>query len=560
MPWPNRTSNRLAGATLALALVLALALPALASAAATVEVREETGAESHATLEFRGDVGGDQLLVAIANPTEISSFYAVELVDNSVGIVAGAHCSGKNGIGEKVICQLHRPGPGWSTSFEALLGAGDNSFDAHKFTVAGTELVRVHVSSGNGDDRILTGNTYDLVEAGSGSDEVQTGDGNDAVLAAPSPDGNDVFDLGGGFDQVSYAPRSEPISSDGISAGGAGERDQLTGVDALIGGASDDSLVGSETTRTLDGGPGNDTLSGGEEADTLYGGLGNDTLNGNGGVDAIVGGSGDDTMNGGDGDDNIKELVQEGEANHLWVAPTIKQQPSGGNDSADGGDGSDLIELGPGADHGLGGPGVDLMRGGPDNDELDGGDGDDAVIGEGGSDRLIGGNGFDEILAGHLLEPRFETIQPVDTAHDTIDCGPNQDVVLLNRWDSQTACEHVRLVRIVEQRAVKRNVKRGTARLNVGVVGPGTLASAGAAIGKFGHRVKTTQTEAPTAVVVPLVPRGAAKRTLARRGRVTVRFWLRYRPSGGVARSEPFAVTLIGPAPPKPKKPPKKGR
>jgi hypothetical protein len=548
------TSRRAGIAAAALAAVFAIALPSLA-AAASVEVRELT-AESRATLEFRGDAGGNQVTVSIANPTAISDFYEVELVDGIDGIEAGSNCSGAKAPKAIVTCQLHRPSAGWTTNVEALLGAGNNSFDARQFTVAGSELIRAHISSGAGEDQILTGNTYDLVEPGAGSDEVRSGDGNDAVLAAATLDGNDVFDLGGGFDQVSYAHRTDPVSSDGISAGGAGERDQLTGVDALIGGSGEDSLVGSETTRTLDGGPGNDALTGGEEANSLYGGPGNDTLAGNGGIDAIVGGNGDDSLSGGDGDDNIKEIQQEDEANHLWVAPTTKA-PSAGNDSADGGGGSDLIELGPGADKGLGGPGVDLMRGGPENDDLDGGDGEDGVAGEGGSDKLFGGNGFDEILAGRIQEPRFDSVLPVDPSHDAVDCGPNQDVVLLNRWDSQKACEHVRLIRIVEPRTVKRNVKRGTARLNVGVVGPGTMASAGAGLDKFARQVKTAKTEKRTAVVVPIVPRGNAKRVLAQRGRVTIRFWLRYRQPSAIGRSEPFAVTVVGPKPPKPPRKPK---
>ena len=546
------SSSRRAGiATAALAAVFAIALPSLA-AAATVEVREQT-AESRATLEFRGDAGGNQVTVAIVNPTEISDFYEVQLVDSVDGIEAGSHCSGSKVPEAKVTCQLHRPTAGWSTSVVAALGAGNNSLDARQFTVAGSELIRTQVSGGAGEDQILTGNTYDLIEPGLGKDEVRSGDGNDGVLAAATPDGNDVFDLGDGFDQVSYARRADPVTSDGISAGAAGERDQLSGVEALIGGSGADSLVGSETTRTLDGGPGDDLLTGGEEANSLYGGLGNDTLSGNGGVDALVGGDGDDTLNGGDGDDNIKEYLQENEANHPWVATTTKT-PSSGNDSADGGAGSDLIELGPGADKGLGGPGVDLMRGGPENDDLDGGDGEDGVAGEGGSDKLFGGNGFDEILAGRIQEPRFDSVLPVDPSHDAVDCGPNQDVVLLNRWDSQKGCEHVRLIRIVEPRTIKRNVKRGTARLNVGVVGPGTIASAGAGLDKFAHQVKTAKTDKRTAIVVPIVPRGNAKRVLAQRGRVTIRFWLRYRQPGAIGRSEPFAVTVVGPKPPKPPK------
>jgi RTX calcium-binding nonapeptide repeat (4 copies) len=532
-----------------IAILALLAIPALA-AAASVEVRE---AGNGAVLELQGTNANDD--VTIEPPgTGVPGFLEVEIKDPA-GLTA-APGSGCSGAGSTKTCLLRNPQPGaFTTTIKILLGGGTNSLDADQFTGATTTAIELEVTAGAGDDTIATGATADTVDPGEGEDVVHTNSNNDRVLATPEPDGKDVYALGGGFDQVSYRLRTAPVMLGGDVGGAPGENDQILETEAVLGGAGNDLLETSATTRTLDGGPGEDTLTGGEEDDTLFGGLGNDLLVGNGGNDILEGGEGDDTMNGNTGEDRIDEDRQENEAEHLWLVGLAPGQ-SGGDDVADGGEGNDQLDLGPGRDRGLGEGGIDLIFGGPEDDELDGGLGDDGIAGEGGADRLFGGLGFDEILAGHLSEPRFEAVQPIDSWRDTVDCGPNYDVAVANRWDSVTACEEVRTVPILELRRVKRNVRRGMARLGIMIVGPGKIGTIGGEVRPLTRAVPVAAPEERSAVWIPIVLRGHALATLKRRGYLTVRFGLRFTQPEGIPRTEPMKVTLVK----RPRKPPRRSR
>jgi hypothetical protein len=531
---PSSVPDRVRAAipTALLTIFFLLALPALA-AAATVEVRE-TG--NSAVLELQGD-GADDNVTIEAPGNGTPGFIEVKIKD-SAGLTG---CTG----GTTKTCTLRRPQAGvFTTTIRVLLGGGDNSLETLAFTGAETTEIGIEASAGAGEDKVTTGATPDTVDPGAGEDEVRTNSNNDRVLATPQPDAADLYVLGGGFDQVSYRPRTAPVQLAGNSAGAAGENDNLAETEEVLGGAGNDTLEPSTTIKSLDGGPGNDALTGGEETDTLFGGTGNDVLLGNEGDDILEGGEGDDTMSGNSGDDRIDEDRQEAEADHLWAVGLAPGQ-TGGNDIVDGGEGNDQLDLGPGQDRGTGGAGIDLTFGGADNDEIDGGLGDDGVAGEGGADTLFGGSGFDEVLAGHLSEPRFEAVQPVDSWRDTVDCGPNFDVAVANRWDSVTACEHVRTVPLLELRRVKRNVRRGTARLGIALVGPGKLNTIGGGVKFAAKEVAASPPEGRSAVSIPIALRGRTLGTLKRHGRVTVRFGLRFKQPGGIARTEPMEVTLI---------------
>jgi hypothetical protein len=529
----SATSRARAAISAALLFLLTLlALPALA-AAATVEVRENANS---AVLELQGDGTNDNVTIeAPGNGTP--GFIEVKIKDT-------AGLTGCSGAATKT-CLLRRPQPGvFATTIRILLGGGENSLEAVAFTGTETTEIATEVSAGTGEDKITTAATPDTVEPGAGEDEVRTNSNNDRVLATPEPDANDLYLLGGGFDQVSYRPRTAPVVLSGDSAGAGGEHDNLAETEEVLGGAGNDALATSPTIRSLDGGPGDDALTGGEEADTLFGGTGNDALLGNNAEDILEGGEGDDTMSGNGGDDRIQEDRQEAEADHLWAVGLAPGQ-TGGNDVADGGEGNDQLGLGPGQDRGAGGGGIDLIFGGAEDDELDGDLGDDGIAGEGGADTLFGGPGFDEILAGHLSEPRFEAVQPIDSWRDTIDCGPNFDVAVANGWDSVTGCESVRSVPVLELRRVKRNTRRGTARLGIAMVGPGKLSTMGGSVKSLTRSVATAPPERRSAVSIPISLRGHALGTLKRHGRVTVRFGLRFKQPGGIPRTEPMEVTLV---------------
>jgi Ca2+-binding RTX toxin-like protein len=130
-------------------------------------------------------------------------------------------------------------------------------------------------------------------------------------------------------------------------------------VSAVYGGAGDDVILGSVSTRatgSCDTGchleVGSQTFEGGPGNDVVYGDRGNDTLRGNGGDDRLYGGIGDDALEGG--------------------------------------------------------PGNDLLSGGFGADKIDGGEGNDYVRGDGTIDYIFdSGGGFDTLSFTTGITPGF---------------------------------------------------------------------------------------------------------------------------------------------------------
>ena len=83
---------------------------------------------------------------------------------------------------------------------------------------------------------------------------------------------------------------------------------------ALVGGATNDVIVGTSAGESLDGAAGddyifanegNDTILGGDGSDQIYAGLGDDSIDGGAGDDYVVGDAGNNTINGGLGFDEV---------------------------------------------------------------------------------------------------------------------------------------------------------------------------------------------------------------------------------------------------------------
>ena len=103
------------------------------------------------------------------------------------------------------------------------------------------------------------------------------------------------------------------------------------------------------------------------------------------------------------------------------------------------------VLMGPGYDVVLGGGGDDTLDGGDNVDLLAGGPGEDLLTGSEGSDVLEGGPGRDRING----DIGTDTVFAVDGDPDTIDCGPGDDVALIDRADRQPEnCEVVEFVRV----------------------------------------------------------------------------------------------------------------
>jgi Ca2+-binding RTX toxin-like protein len=113
-----------------------------------------------------------------------------------------------------------------------------------------------------------------------------------AVVPLTDPGrGEDTFDGGAGSDSVSFDGRSADLKIDLTDSGGAAgarpERDSFEDLEAAIGGAGDDRLLGDRRSNVLDGASGNDRIAGRRGEDRLLGGGGRDVLSGGPGDDSL---------------------------------------------------------------------------------------------------------------------------------------------------------------------------------------------------------------------------------------------------------------------------------
>jgi Ca2+-binding RTX toxin-like protein len=182
-----------------------------------------------------------------------------------------------------------------------VAGVGDNAIfgmGGNDSICAGAGSDAVHggrgsdvLSGGKGGDRVLGGfgndrvggglGAHDRLDAGPGDDSLAGGHGDfDVLIGGP---GNDSVDGGPGIhDIASYQGAGGPIGVDlalGVVSGAEVER--LSGIEDMLGGSGDDTLVGSQgSTNRLDGGPGADRLLAAGSGDSAFGGPGDDTCGG----------------------------------------------------------------------------------------------------------------------------------------------------------------------------------------------------------------------------------------------------------------------------------------
>ncbi len=176
---------------------------------------------------------------------------------------------------------------------------------------------------GIGNDVLTSADGDDLIYGGDGADSIDAGAGSDTVVGDL---GADTINTGTGMDWVDYSASTAGVTVDlaaGSGVGGFADADVLSGVDALLGSAYDDILLGYDGFSTapadpytnilfgnagndyIDGRAGDDSLYGGADTDTVLGGAGADLLDGGAGSDLLYGGAGADTIDGGADQDTI---------------------------------------------------------------------------------------------------------------------------------------------------------------------------------------------------------------------------------------------------------------
>jgi hypothetical protein len=366
-------------------------------------------------------------------------------------------------------------------------------------TVACPLPQRVSADLGDGDDSYWDWDGPSTIDTGGGNDNpVYGAGGDDTIAGGPGNDvlygdaGNDALDGGTGDDDLEGIP------------GDALDPPHGAGADRYSGGGGGDSLVYTNRTEDLslsiDGAVNDGAAGEGDEIGTdisaVYGGNGSDTLTGSPRRDLLVGDSGDDTIDGRDGDDAI--------------------YGSGGADRLDGAAGQDYLE---------GDDGDDSLTGGPDADTFYG------------ESPLDFGSGRDRVFAR-------------DGVAERVDCGPGIDFAEFDATDvSQDGeCEQVDAPAVPFALLRAAPAGKGTLALDLSLPGPGKVLAAATATAR-GKRIAVGSAGgsvlSPGSARLSLRTTRAARRALARRGRLTVAVRVTFRPAGGgPARVARRSVTI----------------
>lgn len=160
-----------------------------------------------------------------------------------------------------------------------------------------------HLSGLGGDDLIEGGAGDDILAGDDGADVIRGGPGADQLFGGADDDllsgdfGQDSFDGGSGFDTLDYSFSLDSWTIDiaagtaVVTTGGAPTlTETFTNIEAVIGGAGADVLMGDAADNRLEGREGNDTLHGGggndvfvyrgseSDLDIVDGGLGVDRI------------------------------------------------------------------------------------------------------------------------------------------------------------------------------------------------------------------------------------------------------------------------------------------
>jgi Ca2+-binding RTX toxin-like protein len=253
------------------------------------------------------------------------------------------------------------------------------------------QIVNFEGLTGGSANDILTGDAANNLLEGGGGDDVLTGLG-----------GNDTIDGGAGRDQVDYSAQAGEVN---LALDGA------TQVFAVVGGVIKDALRNIENVL---GGLSNDVLVGDLLDNSLSGRAGGDVLQGEGGQDSLLGDAGDDTVKGGEGFDYLDGGLDVDTADYSEKTVSVEVTLDGGNvvQALVGGVSEDQILN---VENLAGGSAGDTFAGDGLNNRFDGNDGDDTLLGGGGGDLLLGGAGSDFLHGG--------------VGQDTLDGGADFDFV-----------------------------------------------------------------------------------------------------------------------------------
>ena len=236
---------------------------------------------------------------------------------------------------------------------ESAGGAQFNFFKDFAFATFGEQFAD-NIIGTSGNDSLSGTDSADVLKGLAGDDVIFAFAGNDTIDGGV---GADTISGGAGTDTITFIESTASVIVD-MSNGtaiSAGETDNFTGIENIIGSTLSDSITGDGNSNILNGSSG---------ADTLIGGAGDDTLIGGSGADNLQGGAGEDTASF-ESEGSVTLSMNGGTATIGGVVDTIAniENVVGGvfNDTIAGNSGSNTIEGGAGSDTLTGGGGADTF-------------------------------------------------------------------------------------------------------------------------------------------------------------------------------------------------------
>ncbi|AWZ18838.1 type I secretion target repeat protein [Roseovarius sp. TM1035] len=183
-------------------------------------------------------------------------------------------------------------------------------------------------ADGSQDDEIIAGAGNDTIDAGAGNDVIVAGAGDDEIVLDDTLQNDTIF--GGDTDEVLGDLINLSSISDGLLVYYFGEgvgsiaddvsMTEFSGIERLLMGTGDDTVVGSDGVEQIIGNSGNDLIFAGGGNDTIFSGFDNDFVDGGAGDDSILAASGADTIVGGAGNDQIDLGQDDGDRDLLVLA------------------------------------------------------------------------------------------------------------------------------------------------------------------------------------------------------------------------------------------------
>ena len=239
-----------------------------------------------------------------------------------------------------------------------------------------------------GADELTGGAGNDTLYGGAGGDNLWGGAGADAHVG----DNDTALDFAR-YDDANWGNLTIRLDAPSFNAGAAAVGDTYNGIEGLVGGLGNDTIVGNSLSNYLIGGGGADLIYSLLGADTLSGGAGGDNLWGGAGADAHIGG--DDTgLDFARYDDaNYGNLTIRLDAPSFNVGAVAVGDTYAGIEGLVGGLGNDVIIGNSLSNYLIGGGGADQIYGLLGADTLSGGAGGDNLWGGAGADQHIGGDG-----------------------------------------------------------------------------------------------------------------------------------------------------------------------